>query len=111
MIEHFSLGSFSREWIGTQMELTNLWKNKLPAYVSGTTPKDIEIINRRAVEQLLMTMVSVKYNFFTEINFFLLQLIYSPFSKWNFYLIIRRILTKNEWELFKSVFTKKAKYL
>lgn len=111
LIEHFSLGSFSKEWVDTQIELINLWESKLPAHISSATKKDIKIINRLSVEQLMIIMVSVKYNLFIEGKLFLLQLMYSPFSKWNFYLIIRRVLTKKGWDLFKTVFTKKTNYL
>lgn len=105
LLEHFSLGSFNKQWVDTQILLSKKWNSKLPAFVHNTAKKDIDVINRIAIEELLMVIVPMRYNFFIEIKYYILQLRYSLLSKWNFYFIIRILLRKKGRDILKYIFS------
>ncbi|RYZ26394.1 MAG: hypothetical protein EOO10_15675 [Chitinophagaceae bacterium] len=61
LIEHFSLGSFSKAWVDTQFFLSQKWRNFLPVFVEGITKEDVR--NAEAVNLL------ESLNFLTQLRY------------------------------------------
>ncbi len=56
-VEHFSSGSFSREWYDAATLYTHKWSGKLPLYVGPTTAKEVATMEKRTYRRIAYMLI------------------------------------------------------
>jgi hypothetical protein len=108
LIEHFSLGSFNKSWVGTQFKLVDIWKEKLPLLAPRMNENDLKAANILALRDLVKVLIETDYSPKVQWLFFLKLLKVSPFHRINLF-FLRRLLLRNKLNAaLKSLF--KPKY-
>ena len=94
LLEHFSHGSFSVEWLDTQIMLSKKWKDKLPLMVSGTSNKDAADTELYNLRDLIALLIKHNYRSGVQWKYFISYFRRSPIDKSNIY-YFRRFLLRN----------------
>ncbi|MFD2873460.1 glycosyltransferase [Mucilaginibacter ximonensis] len=91
LIEHFSYGGNTQQWVEAQLALTDKWKALLPYHTSLTKPeiKAAEIIN---TESFLIALYANRYPKSTQLKYLTRLLWLRPLSVKNLYFIRKFVL-------------------
>lgn len=86
LVEHFSYGGNTRQWIDAQFSLTKKWRTQLPCHIFLNVQeiKEAEIIN---TEIFLMALYANRYKKNLQFKYLILLLLLRPLSFKNLYFI------------------------
>jgi len=92
LIEHFSYGGNTRQWIDAQLLVTKKWGNQLPRHIhlNQTELKQAEIIN---IETFLMALYVNHYKKLLQLKYLVKLLMLRPFGLRNFYFLAKLFVT------------------
>jgi hypothetical protein len=91
LIEHFSYGGNTRQWIDAQLLVTKKWANQLPLHIHLSTAelKQAEIIN---METFLIALYTNRYKKLLQLKYLFKLLVLRPFNSKNFALVAKLIV-------------------
>lgn len=91
LIEHFSYGGNTRQWIDAQLLVSKKWDKQLPRHIhlSKAELKQAEIIN---LETFLGALYINKYKKLLQLKYLFKLIVLRPFSTRNFYLLAKLFL-------------------
>ncbi|RZM22735.1 MAG: hypothetical protein EOO88_28480 [Pedobacter sp.] len=69
LIEHFSEGSYSKEWFDETLKLQDKWESTLPRSVEPISPIIAGLIEKRGYKRILYRLVSLGYPLSYILNF------------------------------------------
>lgn len=86
LIEHFSFGGNTLQWIESQSAVIKKWRNKLPAVIKGTNEKELK---KRAIDdltQLTLSILKLKWSKFYAFKYSFLLFMKAPFRRVNLFI-------------------------
>ena len=91
LVEHMSLGTFSKNWVDTQLLVTKHWKKELPLAMPRASKTDIKNAEITNLKQLLHFLIQLQYKRRLQlICLARLMLVYPAFRHYHF--IIRQVV-------------------
>ena len=110
LLEHFSFGSFSKEWVNVQLLLNKKWNKQLPFVAGKLGDKEIMMAEERNLKEFLKILVNTNYSKRVLLKFFIIFFISNPSHPLNLFFIRQIILGKKLDEKIKSWVTNSAGY-
>lgn len=110
LLEHFSFGSFSKEWVKTQLLLTKKWNKQLPFSAGKLRVDDSNLAEERNMKEFLKILISTDYDKKVLLKFFIKFFISAPLHPLNFFFIRQIILGKKLDAKLKRLFTSTGGY-
>ena len=87
LLEHYSLGSFNRDYIRNALIFHKKWKRKLPVSTLNLERKTIANIEYNSCFNFSSLLTKNNYSFLLFLKYLLFTISYKPFSKKNLNLI------------------------
>jgi hypothetical protein len=104
LLEHFSEGSYNKQWVESTMRLHEKWQNVLPLSTAEISPEKQIMLEKRAFKHLIRLLLALGYNYnyiYTLLKTFLNKK-GSP---------LKKIFIKMNYYLIKYYFKKREKHL
>lgn len=105
LLEHFSYGGNTTNWVDAQLLITEKWRAQLPSRIktTGLNLKIAEIVN---LENLLITLFNTHYNQSVKLKYILQLLYLRPFGGRNFYFLRKFFLSDRTDNALKNFYKK-----
>ena len=87
LIEHFSFGGNTTNWVDNQISIVNKWKNNLPISSIEVNKKELKKKEIEDLKQLILTLMKLRYKPFNLLRSAIIFYIKSPFSRFNLVII------------------------
>ena len=94
LLEHFSFGSFSKNWVETQMALTNKWYNQLPVAANMPRSKDKRIAEQKNLQEFLKILIRLDFDKKVTIKYLIQYMRLAPFNSLNLFFFRQIFLGK-----------------
>lgn len=95
LIEHFSMGSFNKSWIKTQIMLNSMWLDKLPLQAKTVTEKDRRIATAASLKEFIIVLVENKYRIGVQLKYLFIYMTHRPFDPVNL-VFLRKIIFRSK---------------
>jgi|GEM_PF-185568 len=110
LIEHFSLGTFSKNWIDTQLLVTKKWKKRLPFATKSTSKEDIKNAEVANLKWFLHFLVHHNYKRCLQIGCLVKLFVLLP-NPIKYHFLFRKVLLGHEVDNTLKLFFKKLHFL
>lgn len=108
LLEHFSFGLFSMQWVNAQLLLTQIWKAKLPLQIAGSKDR-INLAEILCLKEFLKILINNNYQRKLQLYYFIKLFIKAPLDPLNTYFIRKIFLGNSLDNKFKFCFKRLAK--